>query len=155
MISYRIATDDDIELEMDIRFEMLKIVNSLPADHVFSEEIVRESRDYFINGDQTTVLASDDGIIVGCASVSYMRIMPTFSHPTGKRAHIMNVYTKSSYRRKGIARKMCEMLIKDARDRGATEISLDATASGRPLYYTLGFKDSAEYMVLTGPGFSG
>ena len=149
MIEYQIATIEDIELMMNSRLEMLKVVNDLPADFVYSDEIVTENRDYFINGDQTTVLAIDDQIVVGCASISYMRIMPTFSHPTGKRAHLMNVYTNSSYRRKGIARKMCEILIKDAWNKGVTEISLDATESGRPLYKSLGFKNSTECMVLT------
>ncbi len=149
MIEYRIATNEDIELLMSSRLEMLKVVNDLPEDYAYSDEIVRESRDYFINGDQTTVLAIDEETVIGCASISYIQIMPTFSHPTGKRAHLMNVYTKSSYRRKGIARKMCEMLIHDAWDKGATEISLDATESGRPLYASLGFLDSAECMVLT------
>ena len=149
MIEYRTATNEDIELLMSSRFEMLRVVNNLPEDYVYSDEIIRESRDYFLNGDQTTVLATDNQAVVGCASISYMHIMPTFSHPTGKRAHIMNVYTKSAYRRQGIARRMCEMLIQDAWDKGVTEISLDATASGRALYYTLGFTDSDECMVLT------
>ena len=151
MIEYRIATSEDIELMMSSRLEMLKVVNNLPKDHVYSDEIVKESRDYFLNGDQTTVLAMDDQDVIGCASISYMRIMPTFSHPTGRRAHLMNVYTREPYRRQGIARRMCEMLIKDARDKGVTEISLDATTTGRPLYHSLGFIDSDECMVLNGP----
>ena len=143
------ATDQDIELMMSSRLEMLKVVNDLPADYQYTDEFVKESRDYFLKGDQTTVLAVDEGEVIGCASMSYMWIMPTYSHPTGKRAHLMNVYTRSSYRRRGIARRMCEMLIEDAWNRGATEISLDATTMGRPLYESLGFKASAEGMVLT------
>lgn len=149
MVEYRIAEKEDIEQMMFIRLEMLKVVNNLPADYIYSDTIVSESRDYFLNGDQTTVLAIDNEIVVGCASISYMRIMPTFSHPSGKRAHLMNVYTKRAYRRQGIARRMCEMLIKDAWEKGVTEISLDATTSGRPLYKSLGFSDSEECMVLT------
>ncbi|MBO4680638.1 MAG: GNAT family N-acetyltransferase [Clostridiales bacterium] len=145
----RIATKDDIELMMDNRLEMLKVVNDLPADYQYSDEFVKESREYFLDGDQTTVLAIEGGEVIGCASMSYMLIMPTFSHPTGKRAHLMNVYTRSTYRRQGIARKMCEMLIDDAWNRGATEISLDATTMGRPLYESLGFTASSEGMVLT------
>ena len=145
----RFATKEDIELLMSSRLEMLKVVNNLPADYQYTDDLVRESRDYFLNGDQTTVLAVDDGEVIGCASMSYIRIMPTFSHPTGKRAHLMNVYTRNEYRRKGIARKMCEMLIGDAWNRGATEISLDATTMGRPLYESLGFKSTSEGMVLT------
>jgi len=149
MIEFRIATANDIELLMSSRLEMLKVVNNLTDDYVFPDLIVKESRDYFLNGDQTTVLAIDGAEVIGCASMSYMRIMPTFSHPTGKRAHLMNVYTKNEYRRQGIARKMVLMLIEDAWNRGSTEISLDATTMGRPLYESLGFKTSSECMVLT------
>ena len=145
----RFATKEDIELLMSSRLEMLKVVNNRPADYQYTDEFVKISRDYFLNGDQTTVLAIDDGEVIGCASISYIRIMPTFSHPTGKRAHLMNVYTRNEYRRRGIARKMCEMLIGDAWNRGATEISLDATTMGRPLYESLGFKNTSEGMVLT------
>ena len=149
MVEIRIATNDDIELLMSSRLEMLKVVNNLPADYEYSEEIVRESRDYFLNGDHITVLAIDGGEVIGCASMSFMWIMPTFSHPTGKRAHLMNVYTRSEYRRQGIARKMVNMLIDETWKRGATEISLDATTMGRPLYESLGFTNSTEGMVLT------
>ena len=75
--------------------------------------------------------------------------MPTFSHPTGKRAHLMNVYTKCEYRCQGIARKMVELLIEKTWEKGATGISLDATALGRPLYESIGFTNSTECMVLT------
>lgn len=149
MVEIRIATNDDIELLMSSRLEMLKVVNNLPADYEYAEEIVRESRDYFLNGDHITVLAVDGGEVIGCASMSFMWIMPTFSHPTGKRAHLMNVYTRSEYRRQGIARKMVQMLIDETWKRGATEISLDATTMGRPLYESLGFTNSTEGMVLT------
>lgn len=149
MVEFKIATNDDIELLMSSRLEMLKVVNNLPADYEYTDEIINESRDYFLNGDQITVLALDGGIVAGCASMSFMRIMPTFSHPTGKRAHLMNVYTRSDYRRQGIARKMVNMLIDETWKRGATEISLDATKMGRPLYESLGFTNSTECMVLT------
>ena len=149
MIEYKIATNEDIELLMSSRLEMLKVVNNLPADYEYTEEIVRESRDYFLNGDHITVLAIDDGKVIGCASMSFMWIMPTFSHPTGRRAYLMNVYTRSEYRRQGIARKMVNMLIDETWKRGATEISLDATTMGRPLYESLGFTNSTEGMVLT------
>ncbi len=111
MIDIKISTKDNINELMSSRLEMLKVVNDLPEDYEYSEEIINESRDYFLNGDHLTVLAMDDDVVIGCASMSFIRIMPTFEHPTGKRAHLMNVYTRSEYRRKGIARKMVELLI--------------------------------------------
>ena len=148
MIEYKIAGSEDIELLMSSRLEMLRIVNKLDDDYQYDEEFISCLRDYFLNGDQTTVLVLDDGKVIACASMSYIWIMPTFSHPTGKRAHLMNVYTNKDYRRQGIARKMVQMLIEDAWSRGATEISLDATESGRPLYESLGFGDNRTCMNL-------
>ena len=43
---------------------------------------------------------------------------------------------------------MVQMLIDNAKRKGVTEISLDATESGRPLYESLGFKASDECMVM-------
>ena len=151
MIEYKIATADDIDLLMSSRLEMLRVVNDLDDDYQYSDVMVSESRKYFLEGDHTTVLALSDGKVIGCASISYIWIMPTFSHPTGKRGHLMNVYTAKEFRRQGIAREMVDMLIKDAWDKGATEISLDSTESGRPLYKEMGFVESTECMVLTRP----
>lgn len=74
--------------------------------------------------------------------------MPTFEHPTGKRAHLMNVYVRAAARRRGIGTAMVARLIEEARSRGATEISLDATEDGRALYESLGFRESGEAMRL-------
>ena len=144
----RIAGKKDIDLMMSGRLEMLKEVNSLDADYQYSEDFVGEIRRYVLEGNQTTVLALDGERFIGCATICYITIMPTFSHPTGKRAHLMNVYTAKEFRGQGIGKKMVDMLIKDAWNKGATEISLDATESGRPLYKKCGFEDSGECMFL-------
>ena len=144
----RIADKQDIDLMMSSRLEMLKEVNSLDADYRYYESFVEESRKYFLEGNQTTVLALDGEIVIGCATICYFSVMPTFSHPSGKRAHLMNVYTAKEYRKQGIGMKMVNILIDDAWNKGATEISLDATEAGRPIYKKCGFEDSEECMVL-------
>ena len=144
----RIARKNDIDLMMSSRLEMLKEVNSLDADYQYNESFVEDSRRYFLDGDQTTVLALEGKRVIGCATICYITIMPTFLHPTGKRAHLMNVYTAKEFRGQGIGKKMVDILIDDAWNKGATEISLDATEAGRPLYKKCGFEDSEECMVL-------
>ena len=84
---------DDIETLIDIRLEMLRVVNNLPEDAEFDKVLVDRSREYFLKGNQTTVIAIDGGKAIGCASLSYINLMPTYDHPTGKRSHLMNVYT--------------------------------------------------------------
>lgn len=147
MIEYVIASREDMDLLLQSRQEMLKVVNQLPDDYQFSEDLLHNSHEYFLNKNQTTVLAINKEI-VGCATICYFEIMPTFSHPTGKRAYLMNIYTNSKYRRQGIAIHMLNILIKEAKEKGVTEISLDATEIGRPLYKKCGFIDSDECMVL-------
>jgi hypothetical protein len=41
---------------------MLTVVNNLPENYEHSDEVINESRDYFLNGDQMTVLASEGKI---------------------------------------------------------------------------------------------
>lgn len=147
-MEYRMASDRDIDLLVRSRLETLRAVNGLEEDYCFSERFEEASRKYFLEGDQSTVLAMEGDQVVGCATMCFLELMPTFSHPAGKRAHLMNVYTDPSRRREGIAARMVSMLIEEAWNRGATEISLDATESGRPLYRKLGFRDSDECMVL-------
>ncbi|SEP55159.1 Ribosomal protein S18 acetylase RimI [Lachnospiraceae bacterium NE2001] len=148
MIEYKVAGKNDIELMMSSRLEMLREVNNLEDDYVYSEEFVEISRKYFLEGDQTTVLALDGQEVIGCVSISYITVMPTYDHPYGKRAHLMNVYTRKAYRGQGIAKKMCQMLIDEAWARGVTEISLDTTKAGRPLYASIGFNTPDDYMTL-------
>ena len=138
----------DIDALMEILLEMLRVVNGLDGDAEFDWQLVECSRGYFLYGDQTTVFAEDGGKIAGCASLSYITVMPTFDHPTGKRAHLMNVYTRAEYRRQGVGRQMVQFLIDEAVLRGVTEISLDATQMGHPLYKALGFNENAEGMNL-------
>ena len=146
-IEYRIASEKDIDLMMSSRLEMLRVVNGLDADYQFSEDFIHDSRVFFQKGNQTTVLAIAEENVIGCATICYIWLMPTFSHPTGKRAHLMNVYTSEPYRKQGVAKKMVSMLMEDAWNHGATEISLDSTPSGHPFYESLGFVDSKECMV--------
>ncbi len=87
---------ENIEELMEIRLEMLREVNGLAPDAAFDSDLVAHSREYFLHGEQTTVFAMDGEKIAGCASISYITVMQTFDHPTGRRAHLMNIYTRAS-----------------------------------------------------------
>ena len=147
MITIVKAGKEQLPEVLAIRREMLAVVNNVPESGI-SDEIMRISEEYFGSDAHTTTLAYCNGRLAGCASICWITVMPTYSHPTGKRAHIMNVYTRSEFRRMGAARKMVEFLLAEARERGVTYVSLDATESGRPLYEALGFNSSEESMGL-------
>ena len=147
MITVVKAGQEQLSEILSIRREMLAQVHNVPESGI-SDEIMRISEEYFSSDRHTTVLAYCDGRLAGCASICWIDVMPTYSHPTGKRAHIMNVFTRREYRRMGAARKMLEALLSEARERGVTHVSLDATECGRPLYEALGFHSSEESMGL-------
>ena len=74
--------------------------------------------------------------------------MPTYHNPTGKKAYIMNMYTAPEYRRKGIAIHTLDLLVKDAREQGVSQITLEATEMGRSLYEKYGFVKMEDEMEL-------
>lgn len=163
MIQYVMVEPDSHELVSAaeaIRYEMLREVNALPPSHDFDADFRARTRDFFLSGGQLSVLAvngtvvsmgeiMDNGSVVGCGTICYTELMPTFDHPTGHRAHLMNIYVRRDFRRRGIAREIVKVLVETAKSRGVTEISLDATASGRPLYESLGFVQNNAGMILT------
>jgi len=148
MVEYIEATSKDMEPLINIRLEMLKDVNKLPATYNFNDAFIDTSRRYFEDGKHMTILIKEDDSIIGCASMCYVNVMPTFDHPSGNRAHIMNVYIKKEYRGRGIAYHAMLELINGAKRKNITELTLDSTEEGRRLYKKCGFKDSKEGMVL-------
>ena len=138
------ASNEDAALA--IRMGCLRAVGDLPKRYAFSDDFIAETRDFLRQADQTTLLVMDMGRPVACATLCYKRCIPTLGHPTGRRAHIMNVYTAEAYRRQGLSRQLLLALHEEARQRGVTEITLDATEEGRNLYEALGYQASDECM---------
>ena len=151
MIQIRKATASDIDALIKARCRTMSEVCGFSDDYEFSAEFMEATKQYFLHGDGTTALAIDNSAgapqIVGKATLCYINLLPTFSHPSGKRAHLMNVHVEKEFRRKGIARKMIELLVDEAKERGVTEISLDATDDGRKLYETMNWHANNEAMV--------
>lgn len=147
MVNIIKATNDDLDRVISSRIEMLNVVNGLSEEAACDPAVIDNTREYLKNSNQTTVLAID-GDVVGCATICYINVLPTFDHPSGKRAHIMNVYTRNNYRRQGLAKQMLLILIEEAKQKGITEISLDASDLGRPVYEKCGFTKTVEGMYL-------
>lgn len=137
-----------IPAALKMRREMLGIIYDRDEES-FEGDFSDLTETFFKNGDQTTVLAFEGEAPIGCATVCYIELMPTVDHLNGKRAHIMNVYVREGYRRRGIAREMLSYILDEAKRRGVSYVSLDATEQGKPLYKTLGFDNNNENMGVT------
>jgi ribosomal protein S18 acetylase RimI-like enzyme len=148
---YKKATIEDINELVRTRIIVLCAVNKL-SDDVDMSVVEKESYEYYKRaletGEHITYLVYDNGTFIGAGGVSFYRVMPTYHNPTGKKAYIMNMYTAPEYRRKGIAIHTLDLLVKDAREQGASQITLEATEMGRSLYEKYGFVKMEDEMEL-------
>lgn len=139
---YQKASLKDIDLLTEIRIQVLRAANGLTGEEDM-EEVKKQSYQYYKQAlkDGTTVayFVLDGEQIAGTGGVSFYQVMPTYHNPSGRKAYIMNMYTRPEYRRQGIAYKTLDLLVKEARQRGITAISLEATEMGQPLYEKYGF----------------
>ena len=148
---YKIASIEDLEVLVKTRIEVLRAANKLD-DSVDMSEVEAESRTYYkkalADGSHTAILVFDGDKFAGAGGVSYYTVMPTYHNPSGRKAYIMNMYTKPEYRRRGIAFKTLDLLVSDAKNKGIAAISLEATNMGRPLYEKYGFVKMEDEMEL-------
>lgn len=148
---YKRATMEDIDVLTETRIKVLRAANRLSDDTDMSE-VKKQTYDYYkkalCDGTHTAYLVFDGSIFVGAGGVSFFRVMPTYHNPSGYKAYIMNMYTNPEYRRRGIAYKTLDILVRDSKGKGVTAISLEATELGRPLYEKYGFVKMNDEMEL-------
>ena len=148
---YKRATLADLDILTETRIEVLRAANRLDASADMTQ-VERATLAYYrsalADGSHTAYLVFDRDVFVGAGGVSYYAVMPTYHNPTGRKAYIMNMYTRPAYRRQGIARRTLDLLVRDAESRGVRAISLEATEMGRPLYEAYGFVPMTSEMEL-------
>ena len=145
----------DIDLLLDWRMEVLSHVfsdefKSLTAEQI--ETIRENNRRCFLSeipsGGHIACFVYRDGEIVGCGGVCIYDEMPSPDNLGGKCAYLMNIYTRPEYRHQGIATRVAEHLIAEAKARKIEKIYLETSADGERMYRKLGFKDMKGYMKL-------
>lgn len=145
------AAPEDLDELVRTRIIVLRAANKLSED-VDMHTVERESYAYYKwaleSGAHIAYLVYDNEKFIGAGGVSFYQVMPTFHNPTGKKAYIMNMYTAPEYRRQGIAFHTLDLLVQEAEKQGVSEITLEATELGRPLYERYGFVKTEDEMVL-------
>ena len=148
---YKRATMEDLDELVRTRIIVLRAANKLSDDKdmsVVEEESYAYYRRALETGEHVAYLVYDNETFIGAGGVSLYQVMPTYHNPTGKKAYIMNMYTAPEYRRQGIAIHTLDLLVKDVRKQGVSQIALEATEMGRPLYEKYGFVKMEDEMEL-------
>jgi GNAT superfamily N-acetyltransferase len=146
----------DLEALVRMRFELMHVAAALgvPMDLSESEwEAVRAAtREYFSRalpaGEHCGIVAEAEGIVVGCGGMVFMERPPYQGNLIGREAYLMNMYTMTEWRGKGIGAAIVEELVRCAREAGAKRISLDAERNARRLYAKAGFHGNVEAMEI-------
>lgn len=148
---YKKADIENIDELVRTRLIVLRGANKLSEEadmKLVEEESYAYYRRALSTGEHIAYLIYDKKTFIGAGGVSFYQVMPTYHNPSGRKAYIMNMYTAPQYRRQGIAYEMLNRLVRDIRARGVTQIALEATDMGRPLYEKYGFVQAGSEMEL-------
>ena len=142
---------DNIESFAELRSSVLMEINGL-SDPAVKKNFKNANMAYLNKaipaGDFIAFMAFEHNRIVSACAAAFYSIAPCRSTPNGRVGCIQNMYTAKEYRRQGIASKLLERTIEEARKKGCSKIVLNATTMGRPLYEKHGFANVEDEMEL-------
>ena len=134
---------EDIDTLVELRLDYLVEDNGSIDKN--DAEIIREALpDYYrthLNKDLFAYVIWEEKTIVSCAFLLVIEKPMSPAFINGKTGTILNVFTRESYRRKGYARKLMDVLLGEAKDMGLVTINLKSTEEGYSLYRSVGFRD--------------
>lgn len=141
----RRADADDIETLIGARIGMLSDLGE--TDESVLAAVEAAFRDYLAEAMSDPAfeawIAHDGEEDIGTAIVVFYRLPPGPRNPTGRIAHLLNVYVRPDRRRQGIATALVGHVVERAEQRGASVVDLIASDQGRHVYDRLGFTPSA------------
>lgn len=92
-----------------------------------------------------------DGTVAAGLGLWLMDWPPHLVGSGSRRGNILNVYTHSEYRRRGLARRLMEEALAWCRTNGIDCVILHASEEGRALYEALGFRPTNEMRMVLEP----
>ena len=99
-------------------------------------------------GELRYFVADVDGKVAGSAVAMRKRSLSESFARIAASGYVANVFVEDRHRRRGVASALTRAAIEWLRSIGCTVVRLQASAQGRPLYESLGFRPSGE-MELT------
>lgn len=138
---YRRATPADADTLARLRVEFVRIVkdSGIPDEAEYERALSRYFRRGLLRLTLVAWLCFDGGDAVASMALRIDR---------GARGYVMSVYTRPSFRRRGIATRLLALLIEEARGRKLERLSLHPTIDGLPLYLRFGFTPFRTMMIL-------
>lgn len=108
------------------------------------EQLKKQLKEYYANHidrDMIAYIAEENSEIISSVFLVVIEKPANLTFISGKIGNILNVYTKTEYRKKGIAGQLLKLAINDAREMKLSFLELKSTKAGYNLYKELGFEE--------------
>jgi GNAT superfamily N-acetyltransferase len=150
-MSYRIrpATLDDRTILAQHRVRMFKDMNETKNATAIGARFVEWLGAAMPEGTYRAWLVEDArGAVVAGGGITLLPWPPGPRYLGDRIAFVYNVYTEPEHRRRGLARKIMEAIHGWCREHDVGLLALNASASGRPLYESMGSRASSSPMMV-------
>lgn len=131
-------------------FVDMRKLQLLEEGAVPTTDLTQSLTDYFLtslqDGSFVSWIALVDGKIIATSGMSFSRRPPYYGNPSGYVGTLSCMHTLKAYRRKGIATKLLNHVIDEARQRYCGKVTITASAMGKLLYKSYGFKQKDNYL---------
>ena len=145
MVEYRKLTLEDLGTFIDMR------INQLQEEGAEATTDLKPAlEDYYKRhiqvGTFVSWIATDGNKIIATSGMSFVEKPPYYSCPTGKIGLLSSMFTDKDYRRQGIAKKLLDKVVQEAKSYGCGTIQITASDMGTLLYTDYGFKYNHNFM---------
>ena len=150
-ISYKKLTEDELDRFISMRIKQLTEEytaegKKVPKDVDLEKSLREFYHKHMADGTFVSWLAMDGDKIIGTSGMSFVEKPPYFSCPTGKLGLLSSMFTDPDYRRMGIARKLLDRVVEEAKAYGCGAVHITASDMGVKLYTAYGFKHNDNFM---------
>ncbi len=141
-IVYRRATIADVPLLVDYRVRFLNELDKHPENDE-TKAVRKYLLEYFAraipSGDFIAWVAECDGRVIATSGMVVWEKPALYEVESGKLGYLLNIYTIPEARKKGIATRLLNELINEAKLLGLKYLHLHASKDGEPIYRRAGF----------------
>ena len=151
-IVFKKLSETELETFIDMRITQLTeeyeaAGKEVPEDVDLKSALLVYYHKHMADGTFVSWIAVDGNRIVGTSGMSFVEKPPYFTCPSGKLGLLSSMYTDPAYRRMGIARKLLDHVIGEARNNGCGSVHITASDLGVKLYTAYGFIHNGNFMM--------
>lgn len=137
----------DIPCVVKMRVLQLKEEGST-GDYDISANLTDYFRKHIKNKSFVGWIALYNNKIIATSGMSFSEKPPYYGNPSGKIGILSSMYTVKDFRRKGIAKKLIELVVNEAKKYGCGTVYITASEQGSFLYESCGFKRNENFFQL-------